>query len=82
MRTGGTGAYCINPSCTTALMRKGKTMYVIKPKDYRGCRNCKHQIDYLLTCEWQERGGDGKVHLICPRWEKKGKIEDEMSDLR
>lgn len=21
--------------------------------------------------EWLERGGDGKLHLICPRWEKR-----------
>lgn len=38
---------------------------------YKGCRNCAHQIDVLRTCEWAEHGGDGAVHLICPRWEKK-----------
>lgn len=38
---------------------------------YHGCRNCKHQIDVLRTCEWLESGGDGQLHIICPRWEKK-----------
>ena len=38
---------------------------------YNGCRNCKYQIEPLRTCEWNERGGDGVVHLICPRWEKR-----------
>lgn len=42
-----------------------------KEMGYKGCRNCKHQIDYLRSCEWLERGGDGKLHLICPRWEKR-----------
>lgn len=38
---------------------------------YNGCRNCKHQIEPLRTCEWSERGGDGVLHLICPRWDKR-----------
>ena len=42
-----------------------------KELNYKGCRNCSKQIDYLRTCEWMERGGDGRVHLICPRWERK-----------
>lgn len=37
---------------------------------YKGCRNCEHQIDVFRTCEWMEHGGDGVVHLICPKWEK------------
>ena len=43
----------------------------IKELGYDGCRNCKHQIESLRTCEWMERGGDGSLHLICPKWEKK-----------
>lgn len=26
-------------------------------------------------CKWAEQGGDGKVHLICPMWDKKGEYE-------
>ena len=40
---------------------------------YKGCRNCTHQIDVLRMCEWAEHGGDGVIHLICPKWEKKEK---------
>lgn len=43
---------------------------------YQGCRNCVHQIDVLRTCEWMERGGDGTLHSICPRWEKR-RAKDE-----
>lgn len=43
----------------------------MKRRGYKGCRNCKNQIDVLRTCKWMESGGDRMVHLICPRWEKK-----------
>jgi len=42
-----------------------------KELGYKGCRNCIHQIAPLRTCKWMEQGGDGIVHLICPKWEKK-----------
>ena len=42
---------------------------------YKGCKNCKHQISPLRMCKWAEQGGDGKVHLICPMWDKKGEYE-------
>lgn len=35
---------------------------------YEGCRNCEHQISPLRMCEWAEKGGDGKIHLVCPMW--------------
>jgi hypothetical protein len=38
---------------------------------YKGCRNYMYQIDILRTCKWAEHGGDGSLHLICPRWNKK-----------
>lgn len=38
---------------------------------YKGCRNCKNQIEPLRSCEWDEEGGDGHIHLLCPRWEKR-----------
>ena len=44
---------------------------------YNGCRNCVHQISPLRMCEWAEHGGDGKIHLICPYWIKRGN-ENEM----
>ncbi len=43
----------------------------MKKLGYKGCRNCKHQINVLRTCEWLESGGDGIVHLICPKWDKR-----------
>lgn len=48
----------------------------LKELGYKGCRNCRYQIDYLRTCEWLEHGGDGILHLICPRWERKGEEDD------
>lgn len=38
---------------------------------YKGCRNCAHQIEPMRSCEWLERGGDGVLHLICPKWERR-----------
>ena len=46
-----------------------------KELDYKGCRNCRHQIEPLRMCEWTEHGGDGHIHLICPMWDKE--IENE-----
>lgn len=62
-----------------AIMRKGKNMskkhdwYVseMKRRGYKGCRNCKYQIDVFRSCEWLEHGGDGIIHLFCPRWERR-----------
>ena len=42
-----------------------------KELGYKGCRNCSKQIEPLRKCEWMEKGGDGKIHLICPRWERR-----------
>jgi hypothetical protein len=42
-----------------------------KQLDYKGCQNCKHQIEPIRMCKWAERGGDGHIHFICPRWEHK-----------
>lgn len=43
---------------------------LIKKLGYKGCKNCKHQISPLRMCMWAERGGDGRIHLICPKWDK------------
>lgn len=37
---------------------------------YSGCKNCIHQISPLRSCKWLENGGDGRLHLICPKWER------------
>lgn len=42
-----------------------------KEMGYNGCKNCKHQIAPLRGCVWLERGGDGHIHLICPKWERR-----------
>lgn len=40
---------------------------------YKGCQNCEYQISPFRACEWEERGGDGIVHTICTRWQKRTK---------
>lgn len=52
----------------------------IKELGYKGCRNCIHQIEPLRTCKWDEQGGDGKLHLICPKWEKRGEANEDLGD--
>lgn len=54
-------------------MNTNETMFMDEKSEYKGCRNCEHQIEPLRACEWLEKGGDGVFHLICPRWEKRGK---------
>lgn len=44
---------------------------LIKKIGYKGCMNCIYQIEPLRMCEWAERGGDGQIHFICPKWDKK-----------
>ena len=46
-----------------------------KKLGYKGCRNCSNQIEPLRMCEWAERGGDGQIHFICPRWVKRKEVE-------
>lgn len=43
----------------------------IKQLGYKGCKNCQHQISPLRSCKWAEQGGDGHVHLLCPKWDKR-----------
>lgn len=47
---------------------------LMKEIGYQGCRNCEHKIGPLRGCEWLERGGDGILHIICPKW---GRRTDE-----
>ena len=49
-----------------------------KEMGYNGCKNCKHQIAPLRGCTWLERGGDGHIHLICPKWERRTNEKDNM----
>lgn len=44
---------------------------MIKTLQYNGCKNCQHQIAPLRSCKWAEQGGDGRIHYICPKWDKK-----------
>lgn len=46
---------------------------VEKDLGYKGCKNCIHQIEPFRMCEWAEKGGDGHIHLICPKWDRKDK---------
>lgn len=44
----------------------------MKRRGYKGCRNCKHQIDAFRVCKWKwYEGGDGTIHLFCPKWERR-----------
>lgn len=43
---------------------------LIKQLGYKGCKNCHHQISPLRSCKWGEQGGDGRIHFICPKWNK------------
>lgn len=49
---------------------------LMKELGYKGCSNCKYQIAPLRACKWLEKGGDGVLHLICPKWEKKGETDE------
>lgn len=40
-----------------------------QPKDYKGCRNCKHQPEPLRMCEYGENRNF--IEIICSKWEKK-----------
>lgn len=51
----------------------------VKRLGYKGCRNCVNQIEPLRGCKWLEQGGDGRIHLICPRWEKREEKRDDNS---
>lgn len=44
---------------------------LMKEMGYQGCRNCEHQIEPLRGCKWLEKGMDGIVYIICPRWERR-----------
>lgn len=44
---------------------------LIKNMVYNGCNNCQHQIAPLRSCKWAEQGGDGRIHYMCPKWDKK-----------
>ena len=46
-------------------------------EEYKGCRNCIYQIEPLRACEWLEHGGDGRFHLMCPRWKKRAEMKEE-----
>lgn len=48
----------------------------IKPKDYQGCRNCKHQPEPLQTCDWLKM--QKSVVIICPKWELREDDEEEI----
>ena len=41
----------------------------LKPKGYKGCKNCIHQPEPLQVCDWLKM--QKSVVIICPKWEKK-----------
>ena len=45
----------------------------IKNIGYKGCKNCKHQITPSKMCNWGKQGSDGRLHFICPKWDKRDK---------
>lgn len=55
-----------------------EVQHLIKQIGYKGCKNCQYQIAPLRMCEWGEHGGDGRIHFICPKWDKKGGNNDNV----
>ena len=43
-----------------------------KKLDYKGCRNCEHQIEPLRMCVWAETNPQTMILYICPNWVKRG----------
>lgn len=41
-------------------------------KDYQGCNNCEFQPSPMQICDWLRT--ETTVHMICPRWKKRGKL--------
>lgn len=42
----------------------------LKPKGYKGCKNCMHQPEQPYeACKWLV---EQKIIIVCPKWEKKG----------
>ena len=58
--------------------------YILQKKNYRNSLSKQHQIEPLRSCEWAEQGGDGHIHILCPKWVKKGESEEwqEKKELR
>ena len=45
--------------------------------DYKGCLNCKHQIEPLRMCVWAETNPQQiLIMYICPNWEKRGETDE------
>lgn len=44
---------------------------------YNGCKNCEYQIAPLRMCNWGENGGDGQLHFICPKWNKRKVVQND-----
>ena len=62
--------YCVKGAYEAYMERLRTHIKELKAKDdYVGCENCANQIEPMRACEWLEQGGDGQIHLICPRWE-------------
>ena len=55
-----------NGNMTSDGMVRGLKEYF---KEYKGCRNCKHQPQPMQMCEWGKKRQ--RVELICSGWEKK-----------
>lgn len=49
----------------------------MKSIGYEGCKNCQHQTSPLRSCEWAESGGSGRIHVICPMWDKRESEDEE-----
>ena len=38
-------------------------------EEYKGCRNCKYQLEPMQTCDWIKH--QKEVYRVCPMWELK-----------
>ena len=68
---------CLCSKCTHSLIRHMSRMNNnwIKPKNYQGCQNCKHQPEPLQTCDWLKT--QNSIVIICPGWELKSSESKE-----
>jgi len=49
-----------------------------KPKNYRGCRNCKNRTGELTLCE--KGKGLTVYYPVCPFWEEAEKGQEQVKE--
>ena len=51
---------------------KGSFEKKLEYEDYKGCKNCKHELSELKRCEFANKMlGASVLHSMCPMWYKR-----------